>query len=547
MNTFAKKRVHLAVAAALVGLGSSATTSQATAQETKRTNTGQALIFPYYTVHNGWQTNFKAINTSDNTLAVKVRFHESENSRDVLDFNVIMSPYDVWAGYIVDSLDGPQFFTTDETCTSPQTQDLNGAHMSDVAYTGQFDDTGSQELDRMREGYLEMLVMGVAPEGWEDEEDRNGDPVYPTAYYAKHVDGVPRDCGKVDQSFLAESSVWGSGDNPLVISQGDDVNCTAVGGDQNESPGAADGSGAPEAACSFVSPRGLNPLKGNLTWLHAVTGVGAGTEAIAVRDWNTALTTDPSGNFVTAQVFPWFLEPTFASGDGLWTVTGVENFESVISYVATLNEWSDNPSNGAATDWVVNFPTKGYHVDWFNEQIQAALSKYRNGQPNGELADVVSADGSHDVQEVEDCNDDRTACEPIDEVPLPPIDVTPFEELFGVDGDGDSTVQVQYTLYDSAEGSIGIGSTVISPAPPGQIESLRWEANVLQFGTEPVVDSNKPVLVDASVQLDGAVSGWAHVEFKNAALPVVAFTIKERDRGEPGTAYGQAMDNGYEE
>jgi hypothetical protein len=543
MNTFAKKRVHLAVAAALVGLGSSATTGQATAQETvKRTNTGQALVFPYYTVHNGWQTNFKAINTSDNTLAVKVRFHESENSRDVLDFNVIMSPYDVWSGYIVDTDDGPQFQTTDETCTSPQV--VNGALMSDVAYTGQFDDTGSQGLDRMREGYMEMLVMGVAQEGWEDEISDN-DPVYPTAYYANHVNGVPRNCAMVDQSFLAESPVWGSGDNPLVLSQGDDVNCSDVNPDNDNQ--AANGSGAPEAACSFVSPVGLNPLKGNLTWLHALTGVGAGTEAIAVRDWNTFATTDPSGNFVTAQVFPWFLEPTFASGDGLWTVAGVEDFEGAISYVATLNEWADNPSNGAATDWVVNFPTKGYHVDWFNDQIQAALSKYRNGQPNGDLADVVSANGSHDSQEVEDCNNDREQCEPIDEAPIPPIDVFPFEELFGVDGEGDSTVQVQYTLYDYKEESIGIGSTVISPAPPGQIESLRWEANVLQFGTEPVVDSNKPVMVDASGQLDGALSGWAHVEFKNAALPVVAFTIKERDRGEPGTAYGQAMDNGYEE
>jgi hypothetical protein len=544
MNTFAKKRVHLAVAAALVGLGSSATTGQATAQEAVlKTNTGQALIFPYYTVSNGWQTNFKAINTSDNTLAVKVRFHESENSRDVLDFTVIMSPYDVWSGWVVDTAEGPQFHTTDNTCTSPQVVD--GARMSDVAYTGQFDDTGSQGLARMREGYLEMLVMGVAPEGWEDEEDSSDDPVYPAAYYAKHVNGVPRDCSKVDQSFLAESPTWSSGDNPLVISQGDDVNCSVDVNPDNDNPGPADGSGAPEAACSFTHPAGVNPLKGNLTWLHALDGVGAGTEAIAVPNWNQLA--DPSGNFVTAQVFPWFLEPTFASGDGLWTVTGVENFEGAISAVATLNEWADNPDNGAATDWVVTFPTKGFHVDWFNEQIQAALSKYRNGQPDESLADVVSANGTHTNTQVDDCNDDRTTCEPIDVAPLPPIDVEPFDELFGVDGDGDSKIQVQYTLYDSSEGSVGIGSTVISPAPPGEIESLRWEANVLQFAPEPVVDTDRPVLINASEKLDGAVNGWAHVEFKSGALPVVAFTIKERDRGEAGTAYGQAMDNGYEE
>lgn len=80
---------------------------------------------------------------------------------------------------------------------------------------------------------------------------------------------------------------------------------------------------------------------------------------------------------------------------------------------------------------------------------------------------------------------------------------------------------------------------------------------MVQFSlAESVVDSSKPVVVDASGLLSGAVNGWAQLDFTEAydsptapqiyiGLPVVSFAIKERDRGDPGTAYGQAMDNGY--
>jgi len=425
MHTFAKKRLHSAIAAALVGIGSAAITSQALAQQT---NVGQALVFPFYTVNNGWVTTIKAINTSEHTLAVKVRFHESKNSRDVLDFNVIMSPYDVWSGWIQEGASGaPQFFTTDTSCTSPL--NVNGASASDVAYTGAFDDTGGSGQGRMREGYVEMLVMGVAPgdntdpaatNGWEDATD-SGDPVYPTPYYAKHVDGIPRNCAAVDEGFL-KTVTWTDGDDPLVISA--PALCTKPAGFYV--PGGSPGNGNPEAACDFVSPTNVlgfgvdvNPLKGNLSWLHAATGTGAGTEAIAVRDWWTL---NPQ-NAVTAQEFPWFLEPTFAAVNGLWTVTGVGAFEGNIQFASTLNEWADNPTNGAVVDWVVNFPTKGYHVDQFNEQIQAAVSKYRNA-----LAPVVE-DSPAGSGVSTNCDVTRTACS---NIAVGPITVNPFEYLFGV-------------------------------------------------------------------------------------------------------------------
>ena len=72
---------------------------------------------------------------------------------------------------------------------------------------------------------------------------------------------------------------------------------------------------------------------------------------------------------------------------------------------------------------------------------------------------------------------------------------------------------------------------------------------MLQFGDAPVLDSPLARVVHASALLNGANNGWAKVVFVGAGmdgLPVTAFSIKERDRGQSGTAYGQAMDNGYE-
>jgi hypothetical protein len=557
MQTFAKKPLHWAVAAALTGLASAVPMGEALAQDT---NVGQALVFPYYTVNNGWVTTIKAINTTDTTLAVKVRFHESKNSRDVLDFSIVLSPYDVWSGWVQEGDDGaPVIYTSDNSCTSPQ--DISGSAASAYAYTGDNDDTGGQGNGRMREGYVEMLVMGVAPSGWEDEEDDAGKPVYPTAYYAKHVDGVPRDCSKVDASFAPNVPNWVAGQYPPdVVPNGDLTDwCANKVNEENGNANPPFGSGWPYAACDFVAPSDVDvldtpvyPLKGNLSWLHSETGTGAGTEAIAVgtgvagpnvpADWSTL-------NLVTAQWAPWFLEPTFASTGGLWTVYGVQAFEAAIMFAGTLNEWADNPTNGAAVDWVVNFPTKSFHVDWFNEQIQAAVNRYRTVTPPN-LAVVSTTGGVVGVTDpaAVDCNLDRKLCQQVPGIAgvgvLGPVGLPNFQYLFGQQGDGDSKVSTTYNLLDSEETMAILKGTGISPAPPGGL-ALRWETNVLQFATEPVVDSPKAVLLDASAKLDGAPNGWSLVTFDQGALPVVGFAIKERDRGDPATNYGQAMDNGY--
>ena len=66
-------------------------------QHVNPSNTGQVLLFPFYNADNGNSTGIHITNTTDSVKAVKVRFLEYKNSDAVLDFNLYMSPKDVFA------------------------------------------------------------------------------------------------------------------------------------------------------------------------------------------------------------------------------------------------------------------------------------------------------------------------------------------------------------------------------------------------------------------------------------------------------------------
>ena len=61
---------------------------------------GNLGIVPYYTVNSGYTTGVSVINTSAFTQVVKVRMRRAVDSMDALDFNVVLSPFDVWTGYV---------------------------------------------------------------------------------------------------------------------------------------------------------------------------------------------------------------------------------------------------------------------------------------------------------------------------------------------------------------------------------------------------------------------------------------------------------------
>src|SRR5690606_41654322 len=86
---------------------------------------GLVLVYPYYSTQGGNDTLLSVVNTATVAKAVKVRFLEGRNSREVLDFNLYLSPFDVWTAGIFAIPEGEfgypaaGVFTRDRSCTAP--------------------------------------------------------------------------------------------------------------------------------------------------------------------------------------------------------------------------------------------------------------------------------------------------------------------------------------------------------------------------------------------------------------------------------------------
>ena len=115
-----KNVLALSIAAMVGGLGFAGAAS-AQSFQVNESGTGHILVVPYYTAQNGNMSVFHLTNTDTiRGKAVKVRFRGASNSDDVLDFQVFMSPGDVWtAAVTADAAGKAQLVTADNTCTLP--------------------------------------------------------------------------------------------------------------------------------------------------------------------------------------------------------------------------------------------------------------------------------------------------------------------------------------------------------------------------------------------------------------------------------------------
>ena len=132
MNTFNKKSLYAAIA----GVSALGVAGTAKAVHVNPDGLGQVLIYPYYTVRakasptnpiagvptfEGSQFNslLSVVNSTASAKAVKVRFLEGKDSREVLDFNLYLSAHDVWTAGILPTADGAGVVTFDKSCTTP--------------------------------------------------------------------------------------------------------------------------------------------------------------------------------------------------------------------------------------------------------------------------------------------------------------------------------------------------------------------------------------------------------------------------------------------
>jgi hypothetical protein len=141
--------------------GATISATNATAETVIAGGIGHQLIVPYYNTQGGNATLFNVVNTDTvNGKAVKVRFRGASNSDDVFDFQLYLSPGDVWAANISRGADGRSFLTTsDKSCTIPQV--VTGKAFVTERLPQSF--TVENLASQTREGYIEIFNMADIP------------------------------------------------------------------------------------------------------------------------------------------------------------------------------------------------------------------------------------------------------------------------------------------------------------------------------------------------------------------------------------------------
>ena len=356
--SFAAKPLAVAVALA----GAVLVPPQAQAVNVSQNGLGEVLLFPYYTVRNDIDTNINITNTSENTVIFKIRFREAHDSRDARDFNVVLSPYDVWNATVTLSPDGSvaRLTTRDNSCTAGKlTSAGDGSSFIDFTNFDYIDGTGVGPadggpitLDRTKEGHIEVIEMASLPplnsgapspqlQFPRDSGTPAGAPPVITdsiGYLAQHVSGVPRSCDLVrtqmDSSHVATTArlVF----EPINVLKGAYSFVKVTEGKAF--------AGSPTTLANFFNPSDLDGLSSqNLL-------VAPQSQLPSLNQANPEVATVIDQTVTTPIVAGLFTRP-------------VDAVSAALSRTAVANQYSVNPANMARTDWVVNFPTKYWYVD----------------------------------------------------------------------------------------------------------------------------------------------------------------------------------------
>ncbi len=341
MKTFKMKSMQAAIVA---GLGALGVSGAANAVHVNPDGLGQVLIFPYYTARAGQVTSVSLINTGSTYKAVKVRFLEGKNSREVLDFNLFLSPQDVWTGAVVATTDGARVVSNDNSCVTPSDlftearTDPNGLALNafkNYQYTGtNLDAAAFSSLDRTREGYFEVIEMGVVIDA-------------KIQGYIKHGStGVPANCAALDA---------------LDPGSGNAVIFPNIG--------------------VFLNPP-LGGLAGRASIINATTGANYTTDSTAVDAWSNAVNYSQAG-FITPSLSA--VAPSTSNvftGGGVvqatWTASR-DAMSAAIMRDTMMNEFILDTGTASLTDWVITFPTKRDYVSAGNGN---AAQPFANNFPN---------------------------------------------------------------------------------------------------------------------------------------------------------------------
>ncbi len=391
-----KNVLALSITAALIGLtggahamtgdlgGATGSTSTLVFNED---GIGQMLLVPYFTAQGNNKTLINITNTDTvNGKAVKVRFRGAANSDDIYDFQVFLSPGDVFAGEVSKGAANKAVMTTkDASCTKPVIKSVDDAvdNLTNRTFvTSRLDQTMASDMlaSGTREGYVEIFNMADIPPKAAATTGSVADGVggtYTTAgigasanplYTAiKHVVKVAP-CSGTAWTYLDENNLqWntsGAVDNArtnglLPPSTGLMANWTII----DVVNGAA---WAGEAAAIQVMAGDALQYGNVVYWPQTAVGVGAAdvnkytsdpllrsTDGTADGVVIAAYYDMPDLSTPYATSYPTTVAGSYAQGQAL---------TASIAASSVTNEFLSDSSIGASNDWVFSMPTRRYSV-----------------------------------------------------------------------------------------------------------------------------------------------------------------------------------------
>ena len=303
--------------------------------------TGQVLLFPYYTVRNGFSTLVSVTNTQNNTKAVKVRFLEGMNGREVSGFNLFLAPNDTWTGAVVETQNGARIVTNDNSCVAPsdlftETRKISATGQSfnefiNIRFSGSNQDNPAfSSLDRTREGYFEILEMGV-----------------------------------IDPTLSATATQIVGFVKPADVDRGGSTNCAAV--DRFDSlSGTQNPFRFPNTGAELMAPPS-GGLKGRASLINAATGANYSFAPTALDGWSSQVAYSPAGDAggtLLSDAFPTSSMVTTPMGVVIarWA-NGRDAVSAALMRESLLNEFVLDTGTVSQTDWLVTLPTKRFYTD----------------------------------------------------------------------------------------------------------------------------------------------------------------------------------------
>lgn len=368
-----KKALPMAVGAATAVVMS---TAQA-AMYLNNGGTGEALVFPFYSAENGNNTLVSIVNTlaSDEAgayKAVKVRIIEGQNSAEVLDFNLYMSPRDHFSFAISATADGGGMLVTgDNSCTVPAIP-AEGVAFRNYAYSldkiaadadtdadasAGFDNTS---IARSAVGYIEVIEMGqLDPAATIALDTATTGAIRAAAAITHDSDGVPANCALLTSAWSITEGTSGKWRAEA------DAGTTTT----------AKGKGLSEMLSSWSG----GGLYGYATVINVPQGASFGQDAVAIAELAAEDATGSAMHYKPGDQEPNFADPAIDVDsvvfyDGAAVAfdmsaeypAGVRQLQAVNSLLMSdkvHNDYVTDPVIAATTDWVLTFPTKKFHIE----------------------------------------------------------------------------------------------------------------------------------------------------------------------------------------